>query len=98
MPHNPEKELSGPKRKLPSSPEEEGFVRKMELIDSHPICDKCLAGKHEHPLTDEAREKRRADCKNVGFIDETDEREYQCHCGDGGWCEGGKWEAWKEEE
>ncbi len=97
MPHNPEKESPRPERKLPSSPEEEGFVRKMELVDGHPICDKCLAGIHDHPSPDEHRGEKRVDCKNQGYIDETDEREYQCHCGDGGQYIDGKWEAWEEE-
>lgn len=83
MPHNPEKELPGL----------ESEQSKMEFVDGHPICDKCLAGEHEHPMTDEVREEKRGDCKKVGTIDG---KEYQCHCGHGDWCIGGKWEAWEE--
>lgn len=110
MPHNPEKEPPRPERKLklPSGPEEEGYFRKMEFIVEfieghpirHPICDRCLAGIHDHPFPDEGQEKKRierADCKNEGFID-GDERKYQCHCGFGGWCIDGKWESWEEDE
>ncbi|MDA2936082.1 hypothetical protein MYX06_02600 [Patescibacteria group bacterium AH-259-L05] len=85
MPYNPE-ELSSTLESEPS---------RMEFVDGHPICGKCLSDNHEHPFADEAHGKGLVDCKNADVIDG---KPYQCHCGLEGWYKNKKWVSWGREE